>query len=146
MRKNTPRSSFVASERTKQSSELNPAGLDRPALILGDKERAQQQNVPSTQTPLAVSEAAGEFCIKSLHLFIYLFMCVPVLFILGGFGMHQLSKMMHGFLRFFFFFRFNLSANRWLPHGRFAEIVLYTAHLSGPEKPSVGEWQPGFLC
>lgn len=103
MRKNTPRSSFVASERTKQSSELNPAGLDRPALILGDKERAQQQNIPSTQTPLAVSEAAGEFCIKSLHLFIYLFMCVPVLFILGGFGMHQLSKMMHGFLRFVFF-------------------------------------------
>lgn len=82
---NTPRSSFVASERTKQSTELNPAGLDRPALILGDKERAQQQNVPSTQTPLAVSEAAGEFCIKSLHLFIYLFMCVPVLFILGVF-------------------------------------------------------------
>lgn len=113
VRKNTPRSSFAAFKRTKQSNELNPTGLDRPALILGDKERAQQQNVPSTQTPLAVSVAAGEFCIKSLHLFIYLFMCVPVLFILGGFGMHQLSKMMHGFLRFYFF-HFNLSANRSL--------------------------------
>lgn len=104
MRKNTPRSSFVASERTKQSSELNPAGLDRPALILGDKERAQQQNVPSTQTPLAVSEAAGEFCIKSLHLFIYLFTCVPVLFILGGFWDAQAVKNDAWLSSFCFFF------------------------------------------
>lgn len=71
--------------------------------------------MPSTQTPLAVSEAAGEFCIKSLHLFIhlliYLFLCVPVLYIFGGFGMHQLSKMMHGFSALIFF-HVNLSANR----------------------------------
>lgn len=60
--------------------------------------------------------------------------------------MHQLSKMMHGFLRFVFFSVLICQHIGGFRTADFAEIVLYTAHLSGPEKPSEGEWQPGFLC